>query len=89
MLDLPSDTVTFLFTDIERGTERWEHEQLAMRSVVDRHIALLRAPIEANGGVLFKTVGDAVQAAFPSAPQAVARQRYLLADDQGAVSSPI
>ena len=30
------------------------------------------AAIEAHGGVLFKTVGDAVQAAFPTAPDAVA-----------------
>jgi len=26
MADLPSGTVTFLFTDIEGSTERWEHD---------------------------------------------------------------
>ena len=42
---------------------------------------------QAHGGVLFKTVGDAVQAAFPTAPAAVAAalaaQRALLAEDWG------
>ena len=47
------------------------------------------AAVEAHGGVHFKTVGDAVQAAFPTAPEAVAAaldaQRALLAEDWGAV----
>jgi class 3 adenylate cyclase len=30
MPDLPSGTVSFLFTDIEGSTERWEREQPAM-----------------------------------------------------------
>ena len=36
-----------------------------MATAVDRHLILLRTAIQAHGGVLFKTVGDAVQAAFP------------------------
>ena len=55
-----------------------------MADAVDRHLALLRTAIEAHSGVLFKTVGDAVQAAFPSAPgaiaAAVAAQRALQAE---------
>ena len=55
-----------------------------MAAAVERHLALLRAAIEAHGGVLFKTVGDAVQAAFPTAPDAiaaaVAAQRALQAE---------
>ena len=43
-----------------------------MAAAVERHLALLDAAIAAHGGVHFKTVGDAVQAAFPTAPQAVA-----------------
>ncbi|MDF3041547.1 MAG: adenylate/guanylate cyclase protein, partial [Thermomicrobiales bacterium] len=39
---------------------------------VERHHSLLRTAIETHNGVLFKTVGDAVQAAFPTAPDAVA-----------------
>src|SRR5262245_44021904 len=89
MPELPRGTVTFLFTDIEGSTERWERDRVAMQSAVERHLALLRTAIEAHGGIHFKTLGDAVQAAFPSAPQAVAAaiagQRALLAEDWAAV----
>ena len=72
MPDLPSGTVTFLFTDIEGSTALWEQDQVAMAAAVARHLTLLRAATEAHHGVLFKVVGDAVQAAFPTAPHAVA-----------------
>ena len=72
MPEYPSGTVAFLFTDIEGSTKRWETHQRAMWAAVERHIALLRAAIAAHDGVHFKTVGDAVQAAFPSVPQAIA-----------------
>src|SRR5215217_8952109 len=89
MPDLPSGTVTFLFTDIEGSTALWEQDRLAMASAVERHLALLDAAIHAHGGIHFKTVGDAVQAAFPTAPQAVTAavegQRSLLAEDWGAL----
>ena len=87
MSQLPSGTVTFLFTDIEGSTERWEHDRQGMAAAVERHIALLDAAIHAHGGVHFKTMGDALQAAFPTAPQAVAAalagQQGLLAEDWG------
>ena len=72
MPELPSGTVTFLFTDIEGSTALWERDQVAMATAVARHLTLLRAATEAHTGVLFKVVGDAVQAAFPTAPDAVA-----------------
>src|SRR5918998_475514 len=60
-----------------------------MADAVDRHLALLRQAVETHGGVPFKVVGDAVQAAFPAAPQAVAAaltaQRALLVEDWGAL----
>src|SRR5688572_6722135 len=71
MAHLPSGTVTFLFTDIEGSTALWERDQVAMAAAVARHLALLRAATEAHNGVLFKVVGDAVQAAFPTARDAV------------------
>jgi predicted ATPase/class 3 adenylate cyclase len=87
MADLPSGTVTFLFTDIEGSTALWERDRQAMAAAVQRHIALLNTAIQAHGGIHFKTVGDAVQAAFPTAPEALAAaldgQRALLADDWG------
>src|SRR5829696_6980221 len=72
MPELPSGTVTFLFTDIEGSTALWERDSQAMAAAVERHLAILEAAIAANGGVHFKTIGDAVQAAFPTAPDAVA-----------------
>jgi class 3 adenylate cyclase len=68
MPDLPSGTVTFLFTDIEGSPARWERDRQAMATAVARHLTLLRAVTEAHNGVLFKVVGDAVQAAFLTAP---------------------
>src|SRR5215208_5517639 len=89
MPDLPSGTVTFLFTDIEGSTTLWERDREAMTAAVERHLALLDTAIHAHGGTHFKTVGDAVQAAFPAAPAAlaaaVAAQLSLLAEDWGAI----
>src|SRR5215831_2732783 len=42
-----------------------------MKVALARHDALLRAAIETNGGVVFKTIGDAFCAAFVTAPQAL------------------
>ena len=72
MADLPSGTVTFLFTDIAGSTALWERDRAAMAQAVERHLALLDAAIQAQGGIHFKTVGDAVQARFPTVPGAVA-----------------
>src|SRR5215213_3127224 len=72
MADLPHGTVTFLFTDIEGSTALWERDRTAMREAVNQHLTLLRDTIAALGGVAFKTVGDAVQAAFATAPPALA-----------------
>ena len=69
---LPTGTVTFLFTDIEGSTTRWEQQPKVMTEVVARHHAILVEAIQANGGVVFKVVGDQFQAAFRLADQAVA-----------------
>ena len=86
---LPSGTVAFLFADLEGSTVRWERNPAAMAPAVDRYLALMRAAVEANGGVTFKIIGDAVQAAFPAVPQAVTAaldaQRAVLAEDWGEV----
>jgi class 3 adenylate cyclase len=72
MAELPSGTVTFLFTDIEGSTARWEQQPEAMRVALGRHDALIRAAIQAHGGHVVKTMGDAFHAAFARAPDAVA-----------------
>ncbi len=85
----PSGTVTFLFTDIEGSTQRWERYRERMASAVGRHDALMRAAIAAHDGDVFKTVGDAFCSAFATASDAAATaidaQRALLAEDFSAI----
>jgi predicted ATPase/class 3 adenylate cyclase len=69
--NLPTGTVTFLFTDIEGSTKRWEASPAAMRSAFSRQEDILRHAIEANGGYAYKMIGDAFQAAFPTAISAL------------------
>jgi predicted ATPase/class 3 adenylate cyclase len=87
MRDFPSGTITFLFTDVEGSTRRWEQDSAAMRAAIERHFVLLDEAIRANNGVRYKIIGDAVQAAFPTALDAVlaavAAQRALIAEDWG------
>ena len=64
----PSGTVTFLFTDIEGSTRRWESDLEAIRAALVVHDEVLRSVIDAHGGWLFKHTGDGVCAAFGSAP---------------------
>ena len=68
---LPTGTITFLFTDIQGSTPLWERAPEKMAVALQVHNAALRRAIEANGGVVFKVVGDAFNAAFPTAPQAL------------------
>jgi len=72
MTDLPTGTVTLLFTDIEGSTQLWEAHAAAMRAALARHDALLRHCIEDHDGHVFKTGGDAFCAAFHTAPDALA-----------------
>jgi hypothetical protein len=73
--------VTFLFTDVEGSTRRWEADADAMRVALAAHDQELRKAIEAHGGWLFKHTGDGVCAAFDSprsaVDAAVAAQRAL------------
>src|SRR6201993_867776 len=77
----PSGVVTFLFTDIEGSTRRWEANADAMRVALAAHDEVLRTAIEGHGGSLFKHTGDGVCAAFASPTSAVdaavAAQRKL------------
>lgn len=57
-------THTFLFTDLEGSTRRWESAREAMSAALAQHDAILRSAIESAGGTVFKTVGDAFCAAF-------------------------
>ena len=67
----PAGVVTFLFTDIEGSTRRWETDPAQMREALANHDAVLRRAITENGGFLFKHTGDGVCAAFSSPRAAV------------------
>jgi predicted ATPase/class 3 adenylate cyclase len=69
---LPSGTVTFLFSDIEGSTERWASDRDAMREALRTHDRLVKDAIAANGGHIFKTIGDAFCAAFATPESAAA-----------------
>src|ERR1700745_3445486 len=62
----PSGVVTFLFTDIEGSTRRWEADADAMRTALSRHDQVLQAAIESHDGFLFSRTGDGFVAAFAS-----------------------
>ena len=93
MPELPSGTVTFLLTNVEGSTVLWARDHQAMTRAVERHLTLLRETIAGHGGVLFQIVGNAVQAAFPTAPKAVAdalaAQRALQADPWAEALGPL
>jgi len=56
--------VTLLFTDIEAGVRLWEADGDAMAAASARYGRVVREQVEARGGRVFKTVGDAHRAAF-------------------------
>jgi predicted ATPase/class 3 adenylate cyclase len=78
---VPSDVLTFLFTDIEGSTRRWEADADAMRAALETHNRLLRDTVEAHGGQVFNYTGDGMCAVFtsprPAVDAAVAAQRAL------------
>lgn len=67
----PSGVVTFLFTDVEGSTRRWEADADVMRVALQAHDKVLRSAIEAHDGFLFSHTGDGVVAAFASPKAAV------------------
>src|SRR5918993_4751207 len=85
MEGLPTGTVTFLFTDIEGSTRLWERNPEPMQQALARHDQIFRDAIEEHGGYVFKTVGDAFCATFPTAPDALEAaldtQRRLLSSE--------
>ncbi|MDP9024689.1 MAG: adenylate/guanylate cyclase domain-containing protein [Candidatus Eremiobacteraeota bacterium] len=86
---VPTGTVTFLFTDIEESTDRWEQHASAMQSATRRHDSLLSDIVVAHGGHVFKTVGDEFCTVFsapgPALTAALAIQRAVVREDWGDV----
>jgi predicted ATPase/class 3 adenylate cyclase len=77
-----TDTLTFLFTDLEGSTRLWQQYPEAMKTILARHDDLIRAAIENNNGKVVKTTGDGFHAAFTSAQDglnaSIEAQQYIL-----------
>jgi predicted ATPase/class 3 adenylate cyclase len=71
-LELPSGTVTFLFTDIEGSTRLLQKLGEQYADVLAEHRRVLREAFERNGGVEVDTQGDAFFVVFARASDAVA-----------------
>jgi len=90
--ELPTGTVTFLFTDLEGSTRLWEQQPEAMREALARHDEILREAVETQGGVVVKTTGDGLHAAFASAEAALlaaAAGQVALAADRWDRTGPL
>jgi predicted ATPase/class 3 adenylate cyclase len=71
MGELPTGTVTFLFTDIEGSTRLLQRLGADYDAALDKHRRLLRAAFISCRGVEIDTQGDAFFVAFQSAAAAV------------------
>jgi predicted ATPase/class 3 adenylate cyclase len=72
VVELPTGTVTLLFTDIEGSTRMLRSLGDDYGAVLRAHRAILRQAVQRHGGVEFGTEGDACFLAFPGAEGALA-----------------
>jgi predicted ATPase/class 3 adenylate cyclase len=85
--DLPTGTVTFLFTDVEGSTKLLrELGEAAYADALAEHRRVLRDAVAHQSGIEVDTEGDAIFAAFPTAPGAVSAAR---AAQEGLKAGPI
>lgn len=71
MNDLPSGTITFVFTDIESSTQLWETHPEAMKATLAKHDSILSNSIESNRGHVIKRTGDGIHAVFQAPSDAI------------------
>jgi predicted ATPase/class 3 adenylate cyclase len=69
---VPTGTVTFLFTDMEGSTRRWEDDPDVMQEALARHDTIVRAAVDAHDGYVFATGGDGFAVAFALPVDAIA-----------------
>ncbi len=69
---IPTGTVTFLFTDVEKSTRMWQNHPAEMQAALGRHDGIVRDCIERNAGYVFSLAGDQFVAAFHQVPHALA-----------------
>ncbi len=71
MAELPTGTVTFLFTDIEGSTKLAQEYPDEMPALLARHNEILHQAIQAHNGFVFQIVGDSFSASFHNVSDAV------------------
>ncbi len=64
-------TITFLFTDIEDSSVKWEEHTESMKEALARHDEILRSVADAHDGDVFAESGDGMSIAFASPMAAV------------------
>jgi len=69
--NIPTGTVTFLFTDIESSTSLAREHPEAWETIRARHDSILREAVESNNGHIFQTIGDSFCVAFHKAGDAL------------------
>jgi predicted ATPase/class 3 adenylate cyclase len=69
--DVPSGTLSFLFTDLADSTLLWEQREQEMADAVTRHDSILTEEVERHGGRVVKSRGDGLMAVFADADAAV------------------
>jgi class 3 adenylate cyclase len=74
MRDLPTGTITFLLTDVERSSALWERAPEPARSALERHDAMIESIVDREGGVVVRPrgEGDSRFAVFARATDALA-----------------
>ena len=79
MSDLPTGTVTFLFTDLESSTILWDQHRDAMRQALIRHDVLVEQVVAEHAGQVVRPrgEGDSRFAVFARATDAVAAAAAL------------
>jgi predicted ATPase/class 3 adenylate cyclase len=89
---VPTSTLaTFLFTDVEHSTARWDRDPTAMGAALRAHDALVRAAIESHHGHVFGHPGDGFCAVFTTPADAVAAalDAQLRLSEPGRLGDPL
>ena len=86
--DLPTGTLTFLFTDIENSTLLWEQDPDLMQSAMVRHDELVYTYVHEYKGILVRPRGEGdsrfavFKLASDAALAAIAIQRAIITTEQ-------
>jgi predicted ATPase/class 3 adenylate cyclase len=69
--ELPTGTLTHLFTDLEGSTQLWERYPEAMQPALARHYTILQEAVASHRGKIVKKTGDGLHAVFVSASDGI------------------